>query len=90
MDGKDTQAILEYKYFIHFRLKNNYLLFILFFTISIAKNKACLIDCSEAVFFPAMLYAVPWSGDVLTKFKPDVKFTPSSKANALNGINPWS
>ena len=39
---------------------------------------------------PAMSKAVPWSGEVRTKGRPSVTFTPSSKASVLAGIRPWS
>lgn len=37
--------------------------------------------------FPAMSKAVPWSGDVRTKGRPSVTFTPRSKAIVLMGIS---
>ena len=47
-------------------------------------------ELSEAIFLPAMSKAVPWSGEVLTTDKPEVKFTPFPKDKVLKGTRPWS
>ena len=39
---------------------------------------------------PAMSYAVPWSGDVLTIGNPAETLTPLPKLIVLKGISPWS
>jgi 4-hydroxythreonine-4-phosphate dehydrogenase len=39
---------------------------------------------------PAMSSAVPWSGEVRTKGRLSVTFTPRSKSMVLSGISAWS
>ena len=54
------------------------------------------VEWSDALVFifpvwwwsvPAMLKAVPWSGEVRTNGSPSVALTPSSNASVLAGIN---
>jgi hypothetical protein len=55
-----------------------------------ASKMASLKELVLAIPFPAISYAVPWSGDVRILFNPAVKLTPSPKDNVLKGIKPWS
>src|SRR5690625_4929309 len=55
---------------------------------SIARYMPLLMLPGDAFPWPAILNAVPWSGDVRTIGSPAVKFTPDSKASVLNGTSP--
>ncbi len=55
-----------------------------------ASLMAEIILLGEAISFPAISKAQPWSGDVLMKLSPRVRFTAVSKASIFSGINPWS
>src|SRR5690606_5025146 len=51
-----------------------------------ARRSASIRLRGLAVPLPASGSAVPWSGEVRTKGRPSVTFTPSSKARVLTGI----
>ena len=52
-----------------------------------ASLSAAIRLSGRATPFPAMLKAVPWSGEVRIKGRPSVTFTVSSNASVLAGIS---
>lgn len=55
-----------------------------------ARSIAAAVEPGFALFVPAMLCAVPWSGDVLIMGRPAVALTARSNPMVLIGASAWS